>query len=103
MAIENVNLTSSAPSGWNVSFDTPTIDVIEAGATVEVSAHVTPSSEALTGDYVVTMTADASEVSDSAEFRVAVETSVIWGFAAVAIIVVLLAGIGYIFRKYGRR
>ena len=103
VAIENVNLTSSAPSGWNVSFDTPTIDVIEAGATVEVSAHVTPSSEALTGDYVVTMTADASEVSDSAEFRVAVETSVIWGFAAVAIIVVLLAGIGYIFRKYGRR
>ena len=103
VAIENVNLTSSAPSGWNVSFHTPTIDVIEAGATVEVSAHVTPSSEALTGDYVVTMTADASEVSDSAEFRVAVETSVIWGFAAVAIIVVLLAGIGYIFRKYGRR
>lgn len=103
VAIENVNLTASAPSGWNVSFDTPTIDVIEAGATVEVSAHVTPSSEALTGDYVVTMTADASEVSDSAEFRVAVETSVIWGFAAVAIIVVLLAGIGYIFRKYGRR
>ena len=103
VAIENVNLTSSAPSGWNVSFDTPTIDVIEAGATVEVSAHVTPSSEALTGDYVVTMTADASEVSDSAEFRVVVETSVIWGFAAVAIIVVLLAGIGYIFRKYGRR
>ncbi len=103
VAVENVNLTASAPTGWNVSFDTPTIDVIEAGATVEVAAHVTPSSEALTGDYVVTMTANASEVSDSAEFRVAVETSIVWGFAAVAIIVVLLAAIGYIFRKYGRR
>ena len=103
VAIENVNLTSSAPTGWNVSFDTPPIDIIEAGATVEVSAHVTPSSEALTGDYVVTMTADSSQVSDTAEFRVAVETSVIWGFAAVAIIIILLSGIGYIFRKYGRR
>ena len=103
VAVEHVNLTASAPTDWNVSFDTPTIDVVEAGATVEVSAHVTPSSEALTGDYVVTFTADASEVSDSAEFRVAVETSVLWGFAAILIIAALLAGIGYVFRKYGRR
>ena len=103
VAIQNVNLTSSAPTDWNVSFDTPTIDVIEAGATVEVTAHVTPSDQALTGDYVVTMTANASQVSDSAEFRVAVETSMVWGFVAVVVIVALLAGIGYVFRKYGRR
>ncbi len=101
--VQNVNLTSSAPSEWNVSFDTPTIDVIEAGATVEVTARVTPSDQALTGDYVVTMTANASQVSDTAEFRVAVETSMVWGFAAVVVIVALLAGIGYVFRKYGRR
>lgn len=103
VAIENVNLTSSSPTDWNVSFDTPTIEVIEPGATVEVSAHVTPSSEALTGDYAITISASSTETSDSAEFRVAVETSVIWGFAAVLIIAALLAGIGYIFRKYGRR
>lgn len=103
VAVQNVNLTSSAPTDWNVSFDTPTIDVIEAGATVEVTAHVTPSKQALTGDYVVTINANASQVSDSAEFRVAVETSMIWGFFAVAVIAALLAGIGYIFRKYGRR
>ena len=101
--VQNVNLTSSAPSEWNVSFDTPTIDVIEAGATVEVTARVTPSDQALTGDYVVTMTANASQVSDTAEFRVAVETSMVWGFVAVVVIVALLAGIGYVFRKYGRR
>ena len=51
----------------------------------------------------VTMTANASQVSDSAEFRVAVETSMVWGFVAVVVIVALLAGIGYVFRKYGRR
>ena len=101
--VQNVNLTSSAPSEWNVSFDTPTIDVIEAGATVEVTARVTPSDQALTGDYVVTITANASQVSDTAEFRVAVETSMVWGFVAVVVIVALLAGIGYVFRKYGRR
>lgn len=103
VSVENVNLTASTPSGWNVSFDTPVIDVIEAGASVEVTAHVTPSDQALTGDYVVTMKADASQVSDSAEFRVAVETSVIWGFVAVVIILALVGVVGYIFRRYGRR
>lgn len=101
--LKNVNLTASAPSGWTVSFDTPTIEVIEPEATVEVTAHVTTSKEALTGDYVVTMRADASEVSASAEFRVAVETELVWGFVAVALIAALLAGIGYMFKKYGRR
>ena len=38
VALENVNLTSTAPTGWNVSFDTPTIEVVEAGSTVEVTA-----------------------------------------------------------------
>ena len=70
---------------------------------MEVTAHVTPSDQALTGDYVVTMNAGCSAVSDSADFRVTVETSMLWGVVAVAVIAALLAGIGYVFRKYGRR
>ena len=101
--IENVNLTSTAPAGWNVSFDTPTIELIEAGSTVEVTAHVTPSEDALTGDYVVTMKAGTSAASDSAEFRVSVETSMVWGVVAVVIIAAILGVIGWIFKKYGRR
>ena len=103
VAIQNVNLTSTSPTDWNVSFDTPTIEQIDAGATVEVTAHVTPSKQALTGDYVVTMSAGSSQVSDSAEFRVAVKTSMVWGVVAVAVIAALLAGIGSMFRRYGRR
>ena len=103
VALENVNLTSTAPTGWNVSFDTPTIEVVEAGSTVEVTAHVTPSEDALTGDYVVTMRASTSEASDSAEFRVSVETSMVWGVVAVVILAAVLGVIGWIFRKYGRR
>ena len=101
--LKNINLTASAPTDWSVSFDTPTIDVIEAGATVEATAHVIPSKDAITGDYVVTMKADTEEVSASADFRVAVETSMVWGVVAVAVIAALLYGIYYMFRKYGRR
>jgi uncharacterized membrane protein len=43
------------------------------------------------------------ETSASADFRVSVKTSTTWGIAAVAIIIVLIAALGAIFKKYGRR
>ena len=86
VAIENVNLTSSTPSGWNVSFDTPTVDVIEAGETAQVTAHVTPSDEALTGDYVVTITASTSETSSKLVARTLGSCSLIGTFFIISII-----------------
>lgn len=101
--LQNITLTSSAPSGWTVTFDESSIDVLEAGATREITAHVTPGDSAMTGDYVTTMTASCSEVSDTAEFRVSVKTDTIWGIVAILIILALIAGVSAVFKKYGRR
>lgn len=101
--LQNVNLTSSAPTDWTVTFDTPSIDVLKAGSTLEVAAHVTPGSSAMTGDYVTSFTAGCSEVSDSADFRVSVKTETIWGAVAILIILALIGGVGAVFKKYGRR
>ena len=99
----NVNLTSSAPSGWTVRFATETIEVIEAGATVETTAYITPGEEAMSGDYVTTLTASSSDASDSAEFRITVKTETKWGLTGIGIIVVLAVVIILVMRKYGRR
>ena len=101
--LQNITLTSSAPSGWTATFDESSIDVLEAGATREITAHVTPGDSAMTGDYVTTMTASCSEVSDTAEFRVSVKTDTIWGIVAILIIIALIAGVSAVFKKYGRR
>lgn len=101
--LTNLNLTSSAPTDWEVSFSESTIDTLEAGATKEVTAYVTPCSNAITGDYVTAVTISNSETSANAEFRVSVKTSTTWGIAAVAVIVVLILGLAFIFKKYGRR
>lgn len=101
--LQNITLTSSAPSGWNVSFDTSSIDVLEAGATQEITAHVTPGDAAMTGDYVCTFTASCSETSADAQFRVSVKTQTIWGIIAVLIILALIAAVAAVFKKYGRR
>ena len=103
VALQNITLSSSAPSGWNVSFDTSSIDTLEAGASQEITAHVTPGDSAIAGDYVCTFTASCSETSADAEFRVSVKTQTIWGIVAVLIILALIAGVAAVFKKYGRR
>lgn len=101
--LTNLNLTSSAPTDWEVRFDESTIDTLEAGATKEITAYITPNQDAITGDYVTTITLSNDEVSDTAEFRVSVQTSTTWGVVAVCIVVVLVLALAFIFKKYGRR
>ena len=101
--LTNVNLTSSAPSGWNVRFAKETIDLIEAGATIETTAYVTPGEEAMSGDYVTSITVKNSDANDSADFRVTVKTETKWGVTGIAVILILAAAIAIIMRKYGRR
>lgn len=101
--LNNLNLTSSAPTDWEVAFSESTIDTLEPGATKEITATVKPGDNAITGDYVTTVTISNENTSASADFRVSVKTSTTWGIAAAGIIVVLLAGLGFIFKKYGRR
>ncbi|MDO5550686.1 MAG: NEW3 domain-containing protein [Lachnospiraceae bacterium] len=103
--LENVSLNSTAPSGWTVTYDTEDniIESIPAGTTTEVIAHVKPSSDAITGDYVTSFSVKTNEVSDNAEFRVSVKTSTVWGIVAVLLILCTAGGLGYVFKKYGRR
>lgn len=101
--LTNLNLTSSAPTDWEVEFSESTIDTLEAGATKEITATLKPTDDAITGDYVTSISISNSETSSSADFRVSVKTSTTWGVAAIAIIAVLAAALCMIFKKYGRR
>ena len=101
--LQNVNLSSSAPTGWTVEFSQSTIDTLEAGATMEVTAYVTPGEDALSGDYSTNISVKNSESSDSAEFRVSVKTETTWGIVGILLILLAVAALWYMFRKFGRR
>ena len=101
--LQNITLSSSAPEGWTVEFSQSSIDVLEAGATQEVTAYVTPSGDAMSGDYVMTLDVSSSEASDSTEFRVTVKTQTVWGVVGILLIAAVAVGLGMVFRKYGRR
>ena len=103
ITLENISLSASAPAGWEVSFDSTSIDRLEAGASVDITAHITPGSDSLTGDYITVISASCDNQSDSAEFRITVKTQTGWGVFAVVIIIAVAAGLYYVMKKYGRR
>jgi uncharacterized membrane protein len=99
----NVSFRGSAPRNWEISFEPDSIEVIPAGESEEVVASLTPGSEAITGDYIVTMRATGDEVQSSGQFRITVRTSALWGVVAVVVIALALVVVVFAIRRYGRR
>ncbi|HEX5828584.1 MAG TPA: NEW3 domain-containing protein, partial [Candidatus Limnocylindrales bacterium] len=94
---------SSAPTSWTVEFEPETIPAVEPGTPVTITATITPSGDAIAGDYELTMTAEGEESTDEVEIRVRVETPQLWWIVGVGLIVAVFAGLYWVFRTYGRR
>ena len=103
--ITGVTLTATPPTNWEVTVDPTTVEAIAPAETATLTATITPSGEAVAGDYVVSFTANAAEASatDTAQIRFTVETSPLWAIIGLGIIVLILVGLFYVFRTYGRR
>ncbi|MGQ9493140.1 MAG: COG1470 family protein [Anaerolineae bacterium] len=99
-----VELGSSEPSGWSVEFDPAQIEEIPAGQEVEVTAKIRPFEKAVAGDYMLTLRARPEDGSyQSAEFRITVLTSTLWGVVGVALIAVAVGVVTLAVFRFGRR
>jgi uncharacterized membrane protein len=102
-AAEQIELSGSGPSGWKVTFEPKTVDRIAPNENKEVQLLITPPAKAIAGDYVTTLRTNARGDSESATFRVTVQTSTQWGIIGVGIIgAALLILVGAVAR-FGRR
>jgi len=99
----DVAMSATPPSGWKVAFSPEKIDDIEPGQTANVGVSMTPSTQAIAGDYMVSVRANGSGASDSASFRVTVRTSTLWGVTGLAIIGVAALILAFAVARYGRR
>jgi uncharacterized membrane protein len=100
---ENVSLSASPPNDWKVDFDNKQIAEIAPNQRQEVTATVTPSAKAIAGDYMTTFRANGTGDSTSADFRVAVTTSTMWGAFGIAIIAIALLVLVGAVARFGRR
>jgi uncharacterized membrane protein len=101
--LKGIQFTAANPVNWEVTFDPKKIDVIQPGRTAQVFAIVKAPKKAIAGDYVTNIEAKTPEISAKAQFRISVETSMLWGWMGILIIAVALGSVYYLFRKYGRR
>ncbi|MGN8646852.1 COG1470 family protein [Gracilibacillus sp. HCP3S3_G5_1] len=101
--LNDISLSASTPPNWESEFDESSIATLEAGESKTVKATLTAANDAIAGDYVTTFTAETSEASSEADFRVSVGTSTLWGIIGVVIILAVVGGLYFIIKKYGRR
>ncbi len=99
-----VKMSASQPSGWSVTFEPEEIGEVPAGEQVEVTAKLRPAEKALAGDYMVTVRAQPEGSSNkTAELRITVLTSTLWGIVGVGLIAVAVGVVGLAVFRFGRR
>jgi uncharacterized repeat protein (TIGR01451 family) len=99
----DVALSATPPSGWKVTFNPEKVEDIEPGQTANVGVSMTPSAQAIAGDYMVSLRANGSGASDSASFRVTVRTSTLWGVTGLGVIGAAALMLAFAVTRYGRR
>ena len=102
--LQGVKLTATTPTDWTVTYSpSDTAASIAAGQSATVTATITPSNDAIAGDYVVSFSATGTDANSSADIRITIETSPLWGFVGLGLIAVVLFGLWWVFQRYGRR
>lgn len=100
----NVELSASPPSGWSVRFEPERVPEIPAGRQVEITMHIKPADKAVAGDYMLTVRARPQDGGyESADFRITVLTSTLWGVAGIALIAVAVLVVAWAVMRFGRR
>lgn len=104
--IEKITFTSTKPSGWKITFEPEEIDSVAPGLTREVNMIIEPPAKTIAGDYSLSLKALSMSTAVAArelEIRVTVLTPTIWGWVGILIVLAVIAGVGVIFWRLGRR
>ena len=102
--IEKIDLLSTKPQGWSITLNPDKAESLEPGLAQEVDAVIKPPRKTIAGDYMVTLTAISKDLPKrEIELRVTVLTPTVWGWVAILIVLAVIAGLGVMFRRLGRR
>ncbi|MEE9418493.1 MAG: NEW3 domain-containing protein [Desulfatiglandaceae bacterium] len=101
--LNNLHFISFKPENWEVEFNPEKIDTLAPEQLKQVEVSITPTDQALVGDYSVGLRAEGGRVSKTIELRVTVNASSAWGWIGIGIIVFVMAGLVFLFIRLGRR
>jgi uncharacterized membrane protein len=103
--VDNINFRSTPPEGWVVTFNPTSIVSSGPNQIQQVDAVIKPpEGKTIAGDYMVTISASNGSISSSdMSVRVTVVTPSIWGWVGIIIVVLVIAALGVLFMRLGRR
>jgi len=103
-AARDLEFSATAPEGWKTSFDPKELPELGAGKSQTIKVSLTPSARAIAGDYQTTIRASsAGGQSESANFRITVLTSTVWGAIGIGVIAAALLVVVFAVARFGRR
>jgi len=99
----NISFNAFKPENWKVEFKPEKLETLDPNAFKQVEVNITPSGEALVGDYSVALSVDGEKANKMLEMRVTVKASTAWGWIGVGLIALVIGGMGGLFVWLGRR
>ena len=99
----NVELDAMAPPGWNVTFDRNPVASINPNDALELTMTIEAPGDAEGGDYNIDLSGAVPESTAMFRFRVTIERASAFGFLGIAVIVLVVAGLGALLVRLGRR
>lgn len=101
--LTGLSFSGNGPSEWEVTFEPTSVQALAAGERATATATIVPSTNAVAGDYVVTLRVSGEGIDESLQVRVTVETPPLWGIVGIGLILLTLGAMAWVFRRYGRR
>jgi uncharacterized membrane protein len=99
----NITFSSFKPENWETTFKPEKIEALAPGEMKQVEVKVTPGPQSLVGDYSVGVMTNGEKADKTVEMRVTVKASSAWGWIGIGIILLVIAGLSFLFVKMGRR
>lgn len=103
LPLSSLSISSQLPTGWEATFSPSQIEKLDGGKKVTIKVTLKVPDKTIAGDYSATFTVGGSNANAQAAFRIFVKTSVLSGWIGILIIVLAVAAVYVLIRKYGRR
>jgi uncharacterized membrane protein len=100
--LRDVRFSASTPANWAATFS-PDVTDLDRTQQIDPNVTITPPSDAVPGDYIITVRAQTPDTTDTVDLRVTVEESSIWQWFGIALVVIVVGGMLGVFVRLGRR
>lgn len=102
-ALTNVYLDAKAPDGWTIDVSPNQTNSIKAGESQKFTITVVPPGNIVASDYEVDVNVKSDQVESDKVYRITIKTESYIPYIGGALILIVLAGLAFMYKKYGRR